>query len=468
MYGWGENILGQLGLGKIQTVETPRKIDLIDKPGMQEGCAKADTMFSDQIEYEYTGLPLRACYVSAGYAHTAVVTEEGRILTFGLNIYGQLGIGNTKTVFEPRMLEKDDYGNDLKKIVKSGCNTSGTFMISEDGDLYSCGSTNIGHGDHGMVKLPKKLQDKRQYSEVFCNDNAVVAFCPLRILSISPNSGPATGDTLLSIIGSALKDFPKLSVRFKIGDLERDSKAHFDPISASIFVKTPNFLDYDKDLVLPAFVSILVTFDGSYFTSYHEKFLIYPNKMKVQSIEPRNGPTTGGALMSLNINLDEIPENYLFSLTVGFQQKELAVAVSQNKKKNRKTTKTYSEPDDSKTSSVADDKSNYGFNNNQSKVLEIDHKHSSNTIIQELSNRKQEYETYYCCHGTYANGQVTCTIPQIPNFSRSKSLYNVDYAINGKQFSGFPQTYQFYEISIDRIYPNISLIEGGLRIRVFL
>ena len=52
------------------------------------------------------------------------------------------------------MLEKDEKGEKIEKIVKSACNTSGTFLISETGKLYTCGTGDIGHGDLGMVKLP--------------------------------------------------------------------------------------------------------------------------------------------------------------------------------------------------------------------------------------------------------------------------------------------------------------------------
>jgi hypothetical protein len=134
-----------------------------------------------------------------------------------LNIYGQLGLGNTTTTFEPRLIEKDEYGQFLGKVVKSGCNASGTYIITETGNLYTCGSGEIGHGDIGVVKLPKLVSDTRRFSHVFCNDNSVVAFCPLKIMSISPNCGPASGNTVISIIGSALKDCPKLSVRFIFG-----------------------------------------------------------------------------------------------------------------------------------------------------------------------------------------------------------------------------------------------------------
>jgi hypothetical protein len=221
LWGWGENKLGQLGLDNIQIVEKPTHIKIMDTPGHQEGITTAETYMGINNERLYTNKPLRPCYVSAGFAHTAVVTEEGYLATFGLNINGQLGLGNTTSTFSPRLIEKCDNGSSLGKITKVCCSTNGTFIITNEGKLYTCGSGDIGHGEIGVMKLPRLVSETRIYKHIFCNDNSVVAFCPLRIVSISPNCGPATGNTILSIIGSAFKDFSKLSVRFIFGGIAR-------------------------------------------------------------------------------------------------------------------------------------------------------------------------------------------------------------------------------------------------------
>ncbi len=68
---------------------------------------------------------------------------------------------------------------------------------------------------------------------------------------------------------------------------------------------------------------IQLTFDGHYFTEYKEQFMIYPNNIKISGIDPKCGPSNGGSQLNLKINLDNFPQKYLFSLTVGFQAKVL-------------------------------------------------------------------------------------------------------------------------------------------------
>jgi len=107
-------------------------------------------------------------------------------------------------------------------------------------------------------------------------------------------------------------------------------KANFDKISRTIFVKTPNFVELCPNLELHTMCKIQLTFDGHYFTEYKEQFLIYSTMIKISGIEPKCGPTNGGSQLSLKINIDNIPQKYLFSLAVGFQAKVFFLTFSKN------------------------------------------------------------------------------------------------------------------------------------------
>ena len=463
LYGWGENKLGQLGLGNHrQIIDQPTLIDIIDKNGGQEGSTSSEALVNNKSDRVYTQKPLRSCYVAAGYSHTCVVTEKGPV-TFGLNIYGQLGTGNTNTSFEPKLLEKDEKGEKIEKIVKSACSTSGTFLISETGKLYTCGTGDIGHGDLGMVKLPKIVSGQRLYSHVYCNDTSVVAFGPLRILSVSPNCGPATGNTILSILGTAFKGLQKLSVRFLFGGISRDVRGNFDKLSRTIFVNTPNFLEFAPTMELPCDCTIQVTFDGHFFTEYSEKFLIYPNNIKANSIEPKCGPIAGNTPLQIKINLGKIEQKYLFSLTVGFQARN--VPLDQNNKRFKGKSKSNSE-------SAVEDSRAISDNQNQNQAT-IQNTLKEGQIINPMDienlDNQLDQPNWTCCFATYDadNNLMTCNIPKIENYNPLQPEYNIDIAINGQQFSGYPSIYRFYNIYIDKMYPDISTPDGDLPLIIY-
>ena len=69
LYSWGEGRCGQLGHGKERECKRPKIIK-----------------FSEE---------LRVKEISAGAAHTIILTEKGEIWVWGMNNYGQLGTGDT-------------------------------------------------------------------------------------------------------------------------------------------------------------------------------------------------------------------------------------------------------------------------------------------------------------------------------------------------------------------------------------
>lgn len=474
LYGWGENKLGQLGLGKIQNVEKPTLITYEDF----EDCDNLDNSFNEQelSENKIRNIivkPLKAKFLSAGYAHTAVVSNDGPLFTMGLNIYGQLGLGHTETTFYPNKVLYDEDNNPLGKVTKVGCNVTGTFIIVEGGNLYSCGSGDIGHGEIDLIKLPKKIYDQRIYSEIFCNNDSIVCFCPLKIISVSPNFGPSTGNTILSIIGSALKEFPNLSVRFDFEGYSKEVKANFDKLSKTIFVKTPNFIDIAPNLTLPAKAKIWVTLDGVNSKDYKEDFFIYSNSIrKPTSISPKCGPISGGNEAEIQINLDGIDsKKYLFLLTVGFQAKQNTIETSEKKRTTNKLNKENSKIDNdnskiSKISKNSDDKSNMGGLMSNIDNIKENNQLDINPMDINPSNCQNNLNNWTCTLGTYENGVIKCVIPKIDNYNPNCSEYFVDVSMNGQQFSGYPLTYKFYDIQFKGIDPKLSPINGGTKIKI--
>lgn len=109
VWSWGWGVHGQLGVGSIEDVLLPTHVTSLD-------------------EYEVTKL-------AAGYSHSAVLTSQGQVFTFGGGLYGQLGVGtNTKQTL-PMFVEA------LKneKIYLICCGSFETLAVTEDQKIFNWG-----------------------------------------------------------------------------------------------------------------------------------------------------------------------------------------------------------------------------------------------------------------------------------------------------------------------------------------
>ncbi|KAM4854482.1 putative E3 ubiquitin-protein ligase HERC6 [Thomomys bottae] len=84
-FGWGSNKSGQLAL-------TRKKFNVQSYKPVSVGALKT----------------LDVTYISCGHEHTAVLTQDGRVFTFGDNGFGQLGYESSIHVREPKHVERLD------------------------------------------------------------------------------------------------------------------------------------------------------------------------------------------------------------------------------------------------------------------------------------------------------------------------------------------------------------------------
>ncbi|XP_037538558.1 probable E3 ubiquitin-protein ligase HERC4 [Nematolebias whitei] len=157
VFGWGRNDRGQLGLGDIKDRYTPACVPSLNLK--------------------------KACDVSCGRDHTAVLTKHGAVFTFGSGQFGQLGHNSFQDELRPRLVA-ELWGS---KVMKIACGRNHTLVLTDANKVYSfgCGKHGqLGHGEehHPSVPLPVSLpQDtsRPRIQTIFAGENCSFAtYCP--------------------------------------------------------------------------------------------------------------------------------------------------------------------------------------------------------------------------------------------------------------------------------------------------
>ena len=97
----------------------------------------------DVVHYVTTPVPVRALNsyrlvaVSSGKSHSAALDEYGRLLTFGSNKNGQLGVGDYKSRISPSLVRGALNG---KEVILCTCGDGYTVVATKDNHLFSWGS----------------------------------------------------------------------------------------------------------------------------------------------------------------------------------------------------------------------------------------------------------------------------------------------------------------------------------------
>jgi len=83
---------------------------------------------------------VRCTCVSAGELHSAAVTTDGDLYTWGDGFCGQLGLGDKRPQLTP--VQVTDGGLEDEVVLSVACGSRHTLCVSEDGEVFSCG---LGH-----------------------------------------------------------------------------------------------------------------------------------------------------------------------------------------------------------------------------------------------------------------------------------------------------------------------------------
>ena len=80
--------------------------------------------------------------IAAGLWHTLCVTVDGHIYAFGGNQFGQLGTGSDQPETLPKQLEASRFENKHSSMVSCGARHSA--LLTEDGHLFTWGWNKYG------------------------------------------------------------------------------------------------------------------------------------------------------------------------------------------------------------------------------------------------------------------------------------------------------------------------------------
>ena len=122
LFVWGRGFYGQLGTGDTASSLTPRRV---------------------------AGLPAPVRQVAAGAVHTGIVTEAGDLLMCGGGGNGQLGLGDEDGRTTPTLVARAVF--DGEAVLMVACGEEHTAAVTEDGGVYT-----FGKGGHGRLGLGDK------------------------------------------------------------------------------------------------------------------------------------------------------------------------------------------------------------------------------------------------------------------------------------------------------------------------
>ena len=99
----------------------------------------------------------QAVMVACGSSHTCAVCANGLLYSFGWNLQGQLGLGD----YEDRLIPTIVQSLKNRLVVSAAAGHSHTCVVTDDGRLFTWGFNvfgRLGHGDEDPLPLPKKVE----------------------------------------------------------------------------------------------------------------------------------------------------------------------------------------------------------------------------------------------------------------------------------------------------------------------
>uniref|UniRef100_A0A3Q1GUS9 HECT and RLD domain containing E3 ubiquitin protein ligase 3 n=1 Tax=Acanthochromis polyacanthus TaxID=80966 RepID=A0A3Q1GUS9_9TELE len=203
LFTWGQNSSGQLGLGKGE----PSKL-------------------SPHPLKSLAGIPL--AQITAGGDHSFALSLSGAVFGWGKNRAGQLGLNDKQDRAVPchiKFLRS-------QKVVYISCGDEHTAALTKDGGLFTFGDGSwgqLGHGSTNNELLPRRVLELMgtEVSQIACGRHHTLAFAPSSgvVYAFGCNSHGQLGT---GILGDARSPFP-VKTSFMTGNFHRRASANSPP-----------------------------------------------------------------------------------------------------------------------------------------------------------------------------------------------------------------------------------------------
>lgn len=76
-------------------------------------------------------------HITCGLHHTALLTQNGEVFTFGSNVYGQLGVGDVLLRGGPTRVNLPCHAQAV------ACGSNHTVVLTSKGEVYTFGSYQV-------------------------------------------------------------------------------------------------------------------------------------------------------------------------------------------------------------------------------------------------------------------------------------------------------------------------------------
>uniref|UniRef100_A0A672H1Q9 HECT domain-containing protein n=1 Tax=Salarias fasciatus TaxID=181472 RepID=A0A672H1Q9_SALFA len=154
IFSWGQNRYGQLGLGaNAQSISTPQLIQSLQ------------------------GIPF--AQISAGGAHSFALTLSGAVFGWGRNKFGQLGLNDCNDRCYPSLLKSLRS----QKVIYISCGEDHTAALTKEGGVFTFGAGGYGQLGHNCTNHeinPRKVFELmgNVVTQIACGRQHTLAFTP--------------------------------------------------------------------------------------------------------------------------------------------------------------------------------------------------------------------------------------------------------------------------------------------------